>query len=154
MPRSGGNGAEGIDWSSGDAAAAAVGHPGGCGSILSDARADMRWLQAITFDVRRGAHSIGSNVRDAAAYLIWSLARSSLPSAIKPFASEIATTLASVACFDREVSIRRAASAAFQEHVGRMGLFPAGIEVLAKTDFYSVSVRRTAFLVAAPQVAE
>jgi hypothetical protein len=32
-------------------------------------------------------------------------------------------------------------------------LFPHGIDVLRKTDFYSVSVRRSAFLVAAPQVA-
>jgi hypothetical protein len=76
--------------------------------------------QALTFDVRRGAHSIGSNVRDAAAYLIWSLARSGSPDDIRPFATDIAVKLAAVACYDREVTIRRAASAAFQEHVGRM----------------------------------
>lgn len=33
-------------------------------------------------------------------------------------------------------------------------LFPHGIDVLRKTDFYAVSVRRNAFTVAAPQVAE
>jgi len=33
-------------------------------------------------------------------------------------------------------------------------MFPHGIDVLRKTDFYSVSVRRNAFLIAAPQVAE
>jgi hypothetical protein len=33
-------------------------------------------------------------------------------------------------------------------------LFPHGIDVLRKTDFYAVSVRRNSFLVAAPQVAE
>ena len=34
------------------------------------------------------------------------------------------------------------------------GLFPHGIDVLRKTDFYGVSVRKHAFIVAAPQVAE
>ncbi|KAJ9099164.1 hypothetical protein QFC21_004044 [Naganishia friedmannii] len=110
-------------------------------------------VKALNFDIRRGAHSIGSNVRDAAAYLIWSLARALPPSTIRPYTDRIAQVLVCVACFDREVGIRRAASAAFQEHVGRMGLFPHGIDVLRKTDFYSVSVRRTAFLISAPQVA-
>ncbi|KAJ9116353.1 hypothetical protein QFC22_004794 [Naganishia vaughanmartiniae] len=110
-------------------------------------------VKALNFDIRRGAHSIGSNVRDAAAYLIWSLARALPPSTIRPYTDRIAQVLVSVACFDREVGIRRAASAAFQEHVGRMGMFPHGIDVLRKTDFYAVSVRRTAFLVSAPQVA-
>ena len=32
-------------------------------------------------------------------------------------------------------------------------LFPHGIDVLGKTDFYAVSIRKHAFLVAAPQVA-
>lgn len=35
-----------------------------------------------------------------------------------------------------------------------MSLFPHGIDILRKTDFYAVSVRRNAFLVAAPQIAE
>lgn len=65
--------------------------------------------------------------------------------------------------------MRRAASAAFQEGVGRLaslqrlprpprltsqGLYPKGIDVLGKTDFYSVSVRRIAFTNAAPAVAQ
>ena len=33
-------------------------------------------------------------------------------------------------------------------------VFPHGIDVIRKTDFYAVSVRRHAFLEAAPQVAE
>lgn len=128
---------------------------GGQGALIRsrDRRGAESLGQALNFDIRRGAHSIGSNVRDAAAYLIWSLARALSSATIRPFTQTIAQTLVCVACFDREVGIRRAASAAFQEHVGRMGLFPHGIDVLRKTDFYSVSVRRSAFLVAAPQVA-
>ncbi|OAX38758.1 ARM repeat-containing protein [Rhizopogon vinicolor AM-OR11-026] len=113
------------------------------------------WLsKALYFDIRKGAHSIGSNVRDAAAYVIWALARAQDPKSFSPYARELAQWLVCVALFDREIHIRRAASAAFQEHVGRMGLFPHGINVLRKTDFYAVSVRRNAFTVAAPQVAE
>lgn len=79
------------------------------------------WLsQALYFDIRKGAHSIGSNVRDAAAYVIWALARAQDRSSFSPHAHQLAQNLVSVCLFDRDVSIRRAASAAFQEHVGRM----------------------------------
>ncbi|KAG5648314.1 hypothetical protein DXG03_004886 [Asterophora parasitica] len=112
------------------------------------------WLsKAIYFDLRKGAHSIGSNVRDAAAYVIWALARTQDSSALAPHSQSLAQRLTAVALYDREIHIRRAASAAFQEHVGRNSLFPHGIDVLGKTDFYAVSVRRNAFLTAAPQVA-
>lgn len=124
--------------------------------------------------MRKGAHSIGSNVRDAAAYVLWALARTQDPLVLTPHADNLARRLTAVALYDREIHIRRAASAAFQEHVGRnvschpiefidlltkrlgpqKSLFPHGIDVLGKTDFYAVSVRRNAFLTAAPQVAE
>ncbi|KAJ7505351.1 TBCD protein [Mycena galericulata] len=113
------------------------------------------WLsKALYFDLRKGAHSIGSSVRDAAAYVLWALARAQAPAALAPHSDNLARRLVTVALYDREIHIRRAASAAFQEHVGRTSLFPHGIDVLRKTDFYAVSVRRNAFLVAAPQVAE
>ncbi|KAJ7044089.1 TBCD protein [Mycena alexandri] len=115
----------------------------------------IEWLsKALYFDLRKGAHSIGSSVRDAAAYVLWALARAQDPAALAPHAESLARRLVTVALFDREIHIRRAASAAFQEHVGRTSLFAHGIDVLRKTDFYAVSVKRNAFLVAAPQVAE
>lgn len=80
----------------------------------------MKHPQALFFDVRKGAASIGSNVRDASAYVVWSLARTEDTNAMKPFALELAQNLMRVALFDREIHIRRAASAAFQENVGRM----------------------------------
>nr|XP_019048752.1 hypothetical protein I302_02526 [Kwoniella bestiolae CBS 10118]OCF27682.1 hypothetical protein I302_02526 [Kwoniella bestiolae CBS 10118] len=110
-------------------------------------------IKALTFDLRRASHSIGANVRDAAAYLLWSLSRACPPSVLKAHAEDMATSLICVALFDREVGVRRAASAAFQEGVGRLGLYSEGIDVLGKTDFYSVSVRRMAFTIAAPCVA-
>jgi tubulin-specific chaperone D len=112
-------------------------------------------------------------VRDAAAYALWSLPRAYDASIIAPFANKLARNLVSVSAYDREVHIRRAASATFQEYVGRtvcgltnsfgrpqfvltipQGIFPHGIDVLGKIDFFAVGVRRNAFLVAAPQAAE
>ncbi|GBE84936.1 TBCD protein [Sparassis crispa] len=113
------------------------------------------WLsKALYFDIRKGAHSIGSNVRDAASYVLWSLARAQRVAALVPHAETLSHRLVVVSLFDREIHIRRAASATFQEYVGRTGLFPHGIDVLRKTDFYAVGVRRNAFLTAAPEVAE
>ena len=77
------------------------------------------FYKALFFDIRKGAHSVGSNVRDAASYVLWSLARAQSVSTLAPFAEDLARTLVTVAVFDREVHIRRAASAAFQEFVGR-----------------------------------
>ncbi|KDQ11508.1 hypothetical protein BOTBODRAFT_457108 [Botryobasidium botryosum FD-172 SS1] len=126
------------------------------GMVSDDHLPDVfKWLlKALYFDIRKGAHSIGSSVRDAAAYVVWSLARTQDVNAIKPFAMELARHLVVVSLYDREIQIRRAASAAFQENVGRMNLFPHGIDILRKTDFYAVSIRRNAFITAAPQVAE
>lgn len=45
-----------------------------------------------------------------------------------------------------QINCRRAASAAFQENVGRQGTFPHGIEILTTADFFSVSVRSNAYL--------
>ncbi|TCD65493.1 hypothetical protein EIP91_002577 [Steccherinum ochraceum] len=109
--------------------------------------------KALYFDIRQGSHSIGSSVRDAASYVIWSLAKAQSTDALAPFMVDLSQKLVTVSIYDREVHIRRAASAAFQECVGRTNLCPHGIPVLGKTDFYSVGLRRNAFLVAAPEVA-
>ncbi|PWN52231.1 ARM repeat-containing protein [Violaceomyces palustris] len=113
----------------------------------------IEWIQkALYFDVRRGAHSVGSGVRDAACYVLWALARAHDAEALKPHSLFLAQRLVAVATLDREVSIRRAASAAFQECVGRLGIFPYGIDIIRMTDFYAVSVRRNAFLDCAVEV--
>lgn len=92
-------------------------------------------------------------MRDAACYVVWALARAHDRDAIRPHALSLARKLVAVATLDRDVSIRRAASAAFQECVGRLDLFPHGIDVIRMTDFYAVSVRRNAFQDCAVQVA-
>ncbi|KAF8606944.1 ARM repeat-containing protein [Ceratobasidium sp. AG-I] len=113
------------------------------------------WIcKALAFDVRKGAHSVGSSVRDSSAYVLWALVRAQSVEVLAPHLLEIALRLTTMSLFDREVHVRRAASAAYQEAVGRTGSIPHGIDVLRVTDFYAVSIRRNAFLVAAPQVAE
>ena len=71
------------------------------------------------YDERRGSCSVGSHIRDAACYVCWAFARAYDPEVLKPHIHEIATNLLVVTAFDREVNCRRAASAAFQEIVGR-----------------------------------
>ncbi|KAJ2503722.1 hypothetical protein GGH96_000062 [Coemansia sp. RSA 1972] len=114
-------------------------------------------VRGLTYEIQRGDYSVGSNVRDAACYVMWSLARIPNPSSKRAFAemsTEMATTLISVAVFDRESNVRRAASAAFQEHVGRQSAFPHGISVLQLADFFSVGIMRNAFVVTSRKIAE
>lgn len=93
---------------------------------------------ALLYDVRRGPHSIGAHVRDAAAYVCWAFARAYAPELMASSVDVLAAALLAVACYDREVNCRRAAASAFQECVGRLGTFPHGIDILAVADYFSV----------------
>lgn len=101
-------------------------------------------LKALTYDVRMGAHSVGSHVRDAACYLAWAFARAYAPSVMLPYVTRLAQGLLTVAVFDREVNCRRAAAAAFQENVGRQGNFPHGIEINTNADYFALGNRHNA----------
>ncbi|KAJ1675757.1 hypothetical protein EV182_000645 [Spiromyces aspiralis] len=112
-------------------------------------------LRALMYEVNRGNHSVGSNVRDAACYIAWSFARAYdfADPRLREWILPLATTLVNLSIFDREVHVRRAASAAFQEHVGRHGAFPHGIPVLSYTDFYSVGQKPRAYLEVSVEIA-
>jgi hypothetical protein len=99
----------------------------------------------VQFDVRRGQSSVGSHVRDAACYSYWAFARAYAPSILKPFVPELSRSIVLAFLFDREVNCRRAASAAFQECVGRQGANVSrnGFEMQF---FYRCSVSHTTFL--------
>lgn len=71
-------------------------------------------LAALVYDRRHGRCSVGRQVRDAACYLCWALARAYDPPDLAPHVARIAPSLLTVAIFDREINVRRAASAAFQ----------------------------------------
>ena len=101
---------------------------------------------ALAYDVRRGPHSVGAHVRDAAAYVCWAFARAYAPEILAPHARVLAPSLLVTACFDREVNCRRAAAAAFQEAVGRLGAFPHGIDIVAAADYFALGSRANAYV--------
>ena len=123
-------------------------------------------LKALVYDERKGSYSVGSHIRDAACYVCWSLARAFDPEVtmtiaicrlfsnvvicncqiVRPHVAVIARSLVNVAIFDREVQCRRAASAAFQENVGRQGTFPHGIDILTEADYFAVGSRQNTYL--------
>ena len=110
---------------------------------------------AIHFDVLRGQHSVGAHVRDAACYVCWAFARAYSPLVMRPFIANLASAMLITSLYDREINCRRAASAAFQENVGRQGNenFPFGIEIISIADYFSLGNRSYAYLQIAPAVA-
>lgn len=62
-------------------------------------------VKALIYDEPKGYASVGSHVRDSACYVAWAFARAYDVEVLKPYVTEIATTLLIVACFDREVRI-------------------------------------------------
>lgn len=108
---------------------------------------------ALEYDVPKGQISVGSNVRDAACYVCWSFARSYHPNILTPYIQKISCKLLIVCVLDREVNCRRAASAAFQEYVGRQRSIKHGIEIMSSADYFSVGNRNNAYLYAASHIA-
>uniref|UniRef100_A0A8L0DKA4 Tubulin-specific chaperone D n=1 Tax=Oncorhynchus mykiss TaxID=8022 RepID=A0A8L0DKA4_ONCMY len=90
-------------------------------------------LKALVYDEKRGACSVGSNVRDAACYVCWAFARAYEPTELKPFVTQIACALVITAVFDRNINCRRAASVS--DH---SGTFPYGIDIVVAADYFAV----------------
>lgn len=104
-------------------------------------------VKAIQYDVPRGQHSVGAHVRDAACYTCWAFARAYAPDILKPFVPDLSKAIVLASLFDREINCRRAASAAFQESVGRQGAdnFKHGIAILTAADYFTLGNRVEAF---------
>ncbi|GAB4861905.1 hypothetical protein Ancab_037161 [Ancistrocladus abbreviatus] len=110
--------------------------------------------KALHYDIRRGPHSVGAHVRDAAAYVCWAFGRAYCHSDMRTILQQLAPHLLTVACYDREVNCRRAASAAFQENVGRQGSYPHGIEIVNSADYFALSSRANSYLHVAVCIAQ
>nr|XP_027106476.1 tubulin-folding cofactor D-like [Coffea arabica] len=111
-------------------------------------------VKALHYDIRRGPHSVGSHVRDAAAYVCWAFGRSYYHTDMRSVLEQLASHLLTIACYDREVNCRRAAAAAFQENVGRQGNFPHGIDIVNTADYFALSSRVNSYLHVAVCIAE
>ncbi|XAR54139.1 hypothetical protein NMG60_11029152 [Bertholletia excelsa] len=103
-------------------------------------------IEALHYDIRRGPHSVGSHVRDAAAYVCWAFGRAYYHTDMRGVLEQLAPHLLTVACYDREVNCRRAAAAAFQENVGRQGSYPHGIDIVNTADYFALSSRMNSYL--------
>ncbi len=110
-------------------------------------------LEALRYDVKQGARTVGSQVRDGACYVLWASARAYAPAVLAPFTVTIAGALLECASLDREINCRRAASAAIQEHVGRVGLMPHGLDLISVTDYFKLGSLRTSFVEVAKAIA-
>ena len=115
-----------------------------------------RVVTAVHYDVRRGNTSVGAHVRDAACYTFWAFARAYCPGVLRNYIKPLAVAVVLTFLFDREVNCRRAASAAFQEAVGRQGAlnFPNGISIITTADFFSLGNRKEAYTTIAMHVAQ
>ena len=103
-------------------------------------------LQGLVYDEKRGASSVGAHVRDAACFVCWAFARAYDSNLLQCYVKELAQALVNVSLFDKEVNCRKAASAAFQESVGRLGTFPHGLELVVTMDYHAVSNRNHTYL--------
>ncbi|CEP00931.1 Tubulin-specific chaperone D C-terminal domain-containing protein [Plasmodiophora brassicae] len=110
-------------------------------------------VDGLVFERSRGSHAVGVHVRDSACFVAWSLGRAYTATDLAGHALSLACALVPVAVFDRDVNVRRAASAAFQENAGRHGLFPEGIRVTTTADYASVGIVSNSFKRVAPAVA-
>jgi hypothetical protein len=101
----------------------------------------------LSFELSKGTYAIGSQVRDSACYICWAWIRYS-GSFIKnnpDLIGRLSCGLLAMSIFDREISCRRAASAAFQELVGRSQCVPYGIQIIGEVHFYSINNKERCF---------
>ncbi|MCQ2815843.1 MAG: tubulin-specific chaperone D [archaeon] len=102
--------------------------------------------KALIYEINKGAFCSGSSVRDSACYIVWALARGYSTEIMKEHVNKLASSLILTILFDKEINCRRAASAAFQENVGRQGNFPHGIEILTEADYFTLGNRDSCYL--------
>lgn len=110
---------------------------------------------SIVFDRLRGSAATGSHVREAACYICWSMSRTYEQDIIKPYVPAIITNLLCAMLFDRELHCRRAASAAFQEVIGRQGTYnEKDLNILTDLDYFSLGQRPQTYMTLALKVVD
>lgn len=110
-------------------------------------------VATLTFEQRKLTYAVGANVRDASCYVCWAMFRACTDIPHDIF-EQLMAALTATSCFDREINIRRAASAAIQEGVGRHPdeAKGKGIQVIQALDFFKLGNRELAYLTVAPML--
>ena len=122
-------------------------------------------VAALNFSQKLALKALGDNVRDAACYGVWALARKYRTSEIDENEDNplhgtrivplqgLAQELIKAACLDPENNIRRAASAALQEMIGRHpDQIDLGISLVGTVDYHAVASKSNAMIVVALKV--
>ena len=113
-------------------------------------------IDGLKFDQIKGSYAVGSFVRDAACYVTWAFARYCNQLINPKDDHKIIAGLTCMALFDREVAGRRAASAALQEFIGRIGGDRQGpyLQILSHVHFFSVAALEKSFRSNALEIAK
>ena len=92
--------------------------------------------------------TLGQQIRDAGCAIIWSLARRDKSDYMLSVIEMVLPALLNTALFERDINLRRAAAAALQELIGRIGTvkFPLGLLIIDLIDFWSVSSIKHSYL--------
>ncbi|OAF71066.1 Meckelin [Intoshia linei] len=102
-------------------------------------------LMALQFEQPFIFGPTGEFVRDAACFTLWSFSRTFTIQEIEHLLLNVAQHLILTFLFDRSVTVRRAASAAFQEFYGRFSKIPHGFDIMIKCDFSQVGILKNCF---------
>ena len=116
-------------------------------------------VAALNFSQQVALKTLGDNVRDAACYGFWALARKYRTAEFLDATDDrseedvtlvlqsLALELVKAACFDPESNVRRAASAALQEMVGRHpDAIDHGIDLVRIIDYHAIALRSRAVI--------
>ena len=121
-------------------------------------RCALIFVAALNFSQQLAVKTLGANVRDAACYGLWAIARKYrnpefLDAIDRPeilgnsVLQSLARELTKAACLDLENNVRRAASAALQEMVGRYpDVIDHGIDLVRIVDYHAIALRSHAMM--------
>lgn len=109
---------------------------------------------ALNFEQQRLTYSIGSNVRDAGCYTTWSMFRTYKKLERSTILDPVVTDLVQLCCFDPEINVRRAASAALQEGIGRQSNYDIelGLALIQVVEYFNIGLRDKAYTDVSVQV--
>ncbi|KAH8739056.1 hypothetical protein FG386_000923 [Cryptosporidium ryanae] len=101
-----------------------------------------------------GFKNLGTQIRDSACYIIWSLAKSVPSGILTKYVNDIIISALPLTVFDTQINGRRSSCAALQELIGRQGgeNVPFGISIVTIADFFTISSVKSSFIEVSPKI--